>query len=47
MIYYNLTPALYQAALEIMAFAWTSKTGVTCASLSADYWLQGLHGFVR
>jgi hypothetical protein len=38
---YRLSPAFYIGALEVMAYAWSSKTGVTCAPLSADYWLQG------
>jgi len=39
---YPLSPALYIGALEVMAYAWTSKTGVTCAPLTADYWLASL-----
>jgi hypothetical protein len=37
---YQLSPAMYIGALEVMAYAWTSAIGRTSAPLTADYWLQ-------
>jgi hypothetical protein len=37
----HLDPTDYLVAYEIMAYAWSSKTHVTCAPLTGEYWLQG------
>jgi hypothetical protein len=45
MIAYKLSPAAFQAALEIMEYAWTGTT--TSVPLTGEYWLQGFYRYAE